>query len=251
MRKAILIPVIFLLFSSKMYGQSIPGLPLIPSLDVRDSLVEATLPALAFPAYPTPEATGCVLVCNSPLPLHFLDITAERVDEQRVDVKWETAEELMVQGFGVERSLGNTRHFETIAFLLPAQPSNTANKYAITDDNDYPGISFYRIRETDLDEQFQYSKIVSVKGYDRINYLSIFPNPATDWLGLALYLHDAQTVSIRIYDGIGKIVSHTGQYCNKGTTRKDIGIHSLSRGLYTVEVITAAQERLTVRFIKN
>ncbi|RYF81037.1 MAG: hypothetical protein EOO03_16925, partial [Chitinophagaceae bacterium] len=48
--------------------------------------------------------SACNLLC-SPLPAKFLSLKAERKSETRVVVKWETANEMNMTGYEVERSL--------------------------------------------------------------------------------------------------------------------------------------------------
>jgi hypothetical protein len=55
--------------------------------------------------------------------------------------------------------------------------SAVALNYTAQDVNPYTGVSFYRLRQTDLDGNSTYSTVVSVS-FDKKKALSVYPNPS-------------------------------------------------------------------------
>jgi hypothetical protein len=127
--------------------------------------------------------TGCyntsrVTLPNCALPVRWLNTTASLNADKTVSVNWETADEVQNKGFEVERS-SNGKGFERIG----TSPSINTGKYQFIDNQPLLGVSYYRIKQLDIDGGFSYSRMVSV-----INDTGIaaFPNPTTDQLTITM-----------------------------------------------------------------
>ncbi len=60
--------------------------------------------------------------------------------------------------------------------------SNKVLLYSVLDASVEEGINYYRLKEIDFDDAFEYSKVVSasIKGVDGVVVRYFIPNPATD-----------------------------------------------------------------------
>jgi hypothetical protein len=114
----------------------------------------------------------------TPLPIELLSFTAEK-NNSLVEVKWSTASELNNDYFMVERSQDAT-NFELVAKVPAAGNSNTLKRYATQDEKPYQGLSYYRLKQTDFDGTFNYSKIVAIDFLNEEFGLRIYPNPTSD-----------------------------------------------------------------------
>jgi len=116
---------------------------------------------------------------GGPLPIELLSFAASMVDKTRVELKWVTTSEINNEYFTVERS-SNGLNFEEIAEVTGAGNSNDRLEYNTYDDDPLEGISYYRLKQTDYDGQFEYFKMVAVSyelNADGSCVLKVFPNP--------------------------------------------------------------------------
>jgi hypothetical protein len=106
------------------------------------------------------SGTSLQFTIGSPLPVEFLDLNA-KVDNDHVNVYWSTASETNNNYFSVERS-ADGMNFEPLGNVKGAGNSNTVLLYGYIDDNPVKGVSYYRIKQTDFNGNFKYSKTVTV-----------------------------------------------------------------------------------------
>lgn len=100
---------------------------------------------------------------ENPLPIELLDFSAAVVrNETAVLLEWETASEINNHFFTIERSTDGFNWFE-IHEQLGAGNSNSLMRYEHLDENPFLGISYYRLKQTDFDGQFEYFPIRSVR----------------------------------------------------------------------------------------
>jgi len=113
---------------------------------------------------------------NNPLPIELLDFNA-LLNEDVVEVTWVTATETNNDYFTVERS-ADGENFEPIEFVDGAGNSSRAISYNLTDYEPLETISYYRLKQTDFDGTFTYSKLVAVdRTVSTDGNMSIYPNP--------------------------------------------------------------------------
>lgn len=122
-----------------------------------------------------PTAPGCAAV----LPVELVDFNAHS-NNHKVDVLWITATEKNNSHFEVQRS-NDANSFEKIGSLNSAGingNSYTVLQYVYEDINPLNGVSYYRLKQVDLDQSYTYSKVVSVNFIKEKNIrFIIYPNP--------------------------------------------------------------------------
>ncbi|MGX5852124.1 choice-of-anchor Q domain-containing protein [Dyadobacter jiangsuensis] len=124
------------------------------------------------------EVTGFsgffVKTSEAPLPVSWISLSARRNDASQVVLDWRV-DERAVSHYQVERSL-NARNFVP-AGTLTARGDGTT-EYTFTDPTPVLQRAYYRIRQTDLDGSYSYSRVLSIAGIEEIG-LTAFPNPAS------------------------------------------------------------------------
>lgn len=110
----------------------------------------------------------------NPLPIQLLSLAAYRVTGE-VAVQWSTASEINNDFFTVERS-SDTFISETLAMVKGAGFSNQLIHYQVIDRSPLPGLSYYRLKQTDFNGNFSYSKWIAVKTPDPVNALAALAN---------------------------------------------------------------------------
>lgn len=116
---------------------------------------------------------------SNPLPVELLNFEA-KPNINIVDITWRTASEISSDYFSVERSADGA-NFEEAGRVEAAGNSSVINNYYAVDQEPLEGISYYRLKQTDMNGQYTYSQIEQIffqqTGCDA---LIIYPNPATD-----------------------------------------------------------------------
>jgi hypothetical protein len=120
-----------------------------------------------------------------PLPIELLDFTAI-LNNNKVNLNWRTVTEINNNYFTVERSKDGI-NFEFVAKVQGAGNSTTTKQYVTLDEKPYQGLSYYRLKQTDFDGKFNYSKIVYVNFKKDISKeVKIYPNPVTNELNMEI-----------------------------------------------------------------
>jgi hypothetical protein len=168
----------------------------------------------------------------TPLPVELLSFTAERND-LAVDVKWQTASEINNDYFTVERSR-DVMNFTTLVIVKGSGNSTSLKKYTARDDSPYPGTSYYRLKQTDFDGGFKYSKVVAVnfRKDEMLSGLKIYPNPVTSALSIEM-LDNKEPVNFEIINATGSIV-----YKGSVNQKTSVQVAGFPSGTYVIKIAT-------------
>lgn len=107
------------------------------------------------------------------LPVELLHFSATPHGDQ-VQLQWATASELNNAGFHVERSSDGVR-FEAIAEVEGMGTTPMLTQYETLDHAPLPGLSYYRLRQTDLDGTVIWSEAVAI--FMSTIRTAAYPNP--------------------------------------------------------------------------
>lgn len=115
---------------------------------------------------------------DSPLPVQLVDFRA-RVLNDAVELLWETASEIDNDYFTVERSLTGEQ-FISIGTVPGRGTTTRPHQYSLKDNNPINGTVYYRLKQTDYDGTFSYSKVIAVTyNGPSLAFINVFPNPVT------------------------------------------------------------------------
>ena len=143
---------------------------------------------------------------NEPLPIELLSFTAQATPKSEVQLDWISATEINSSHFEVQRSKNGT-DFEEIAIVDAAEFSEAELAYDLLDKTPYKGISYYRLRQVDLDDRFEYSEIRTVYISDEKDNISVFPNPIRNEATLYLQgLPDDEKIHFELYNVKGQLL---------------------------------------------
>lgn len=109
-------------------------------------------------------ATNDFVFFNEPqvtLPVKFVGFTAT-LNNHNVLLQWSTAEETGSSMYELERSLDGSK-WNTIAYVAAAGTTQNLNNYSYTDKNIIAKTVYYRIRQVDVNGNFSYTAIRTVK----------------------------------------------------------------------------------------
>jgi len=112
----------------------------------------------------------------NPLPVELISFEALKWNDQ-VKIEWATASERDNSYFTVERTIDGFT-FETVDILDGIGTSNLTNYYNTNDENPEDGLSYYRLKQTDIDGKSTFSELRAVYFGSEID-LVVFPNPGS------------------------------------------------------------------------
>jgi len=183
----------------------------------------------------SPVATGSKAPGVNLLPVELLSFSAEHdEDENEVEVSWCTASEINNDFFVVEKSQ-NGIDFHEVTTVNGAGQSSSKNSYAVEDQEVYVGKTYYRLKQVDLNGDFEYSNIVFVQNRNKIK-VNVFPNPLNKSpLYVAMEGGDSEEVLIILYNFLGKEVYSKVALVSTDESKVAIDVGSqLQPGIYTI-----------------
>jgi hypothetical protein len=186
------------------------------------------------------------LLDDGELPVTLISFEASFRKNEGVLLIWETVSEFNNDHFTIERST-NGKTFEELTQVKGKGNSERSVKYQFTDFFPHPGSSYYRLKQTDHDGSFSYSRIRSVVITDLPNYLSVYPNPTTDYLNIDAHGMKSENLSFRIVDVSGKLLE--SQVLTE--KKSSIDIRFLQAGMYVIAVFHNNNTVRTFKVIKN
>jgi hypothetical protein len=121
------------------------------------------------------------------LPIELFSFEA-KPDGNNVNLNWRTASEKNNAYFTVEKSK-DALNFETVGTISGAGNSNSSRAYSLVDFQPFSGVSHYRLKQTDFDGTFNYSKIVAIDFLNEEYGIKIYPNPTSDIITIDFLEH--------------------------------------------------------------
>jgi len=165
------------------------------------------------------------------LPIELIDFNTE-FSNGNVILDWQTATEINNDYFTIERST-DAMIWEDLLTIQGAGNSTARIDYQAIDYHPLAGTSYYRLKQTDYDGQFERFTIKSIINLEAENNLiKLFPNPARGVINIA-----SKSISwdeLSIYSSSGKNLTSLVSLLNHNNERNSfqIDINSLPKGVY-------------------
>jgi len=171
---------------------------------------------------------NATLVSPSPLPISLLYFNG--LNEQFYNsFSWSTSTEINNDYFTLEKTT-DALNFIAIEKTNGAGNSNTLRYYSIIDYHPTEGLSYYRLKQTDFDGKYTYSKLVTIDVPSQLTEdFNIYPNPFST--SATIVINDVSQfnkVELRIYNVLGEEMMITN--ITKQITTFDT--RTLSSGIY-------------------
>jgi hypothetical protein len=179
----------------------------------------------------------------TPLPVELSSFEVS-VESQTVQLKWQTESEQNSAHFDLERSQ-NAKDWETFNRVPAAGNSMNTLNYNGVDHQPYSEISYYRLKQVDINGQFEYSSVRSANlKSTEVQNITIFPNPTTG--SVTLESNRGNLESITIFDVFGKDVTSQVVEMKRSHSKVEINVSLLESGIYLVKTLNSS-----TRFIKQ
>lgn len=166
------------------------------------------------------------------LPIELLTFTVT-MEVDKVVITWTTATEINNDFFTVERTLDGI-NFEEVLEMPGSGNSFEPLIYNGYDEYPLPGTSYYRLKQTDYDGQFEYSGMVELYNPYISNVDFYVVKKIGDNLKVTYNLIKEVKYKILIYDMMGKIISEEKLNGDLGINEHLIDISDYAAGTYFV-----------------
>jgi hypothetical protein len=198
-----------------------------------DILWNAADGTLSGPTCLPPTASWCMSVV---LPVELVNFKGEAKDGY-VDLAWSTATERNSSHFEIERS-ADASAFEKVGSVNSKAVNGNSNaliNYSATDDLPVGKIIYYRLKQVDRDNTFDYSGIISIN-YIKAKNLKfiVYPNPNKgEFTADISGLENNHEVTINMKDEKGRVVYTSSFYMQEQSSRLNIVPETkLANGIY-------------------
>ena len=193
-------------------------------------------PSLITSFTPGPITLSSTTSAN-PLPVTLIYFGA-KYNGKSVDVNWVTSSEINSDYFSVERSV-NAKDFYEISRMSGAGNSSLTHDYTAEDPHPLPGISYYRLSQTDYDGvTTHYTPVAVVAGFSKdVAFAAVLPNPFDENPVLNIQNNVPGKLELSLHDPLGKIIFENQQAISKDDHYIILPVdESLSSGLYFLNV---------------
>ena len=144
------------------------------------------------------------------LPVTGLEFYAKRINNTTVQLDWKTVQEINNKGFHIERKKENEGAFNAVDFVNSKAGiggnSSLPLEYQKMDNNNFAGITYYRIKQEDIDGRTAYSIIRIVKSdVSKQLTMQVWPVPAVGFFNVSVSGLN-KTDMIQVLDMSGRLV---------------------------------------------
>jgi len=166
----------------------------------------------------------------NPLPIEIISFEAKFVENKTI-LNWITASEINNDYFTIERT-SDGKEFTPIATVDGAGNSNQPISYSAVDYKPFIGTSYYRLKQTDYNGAYTYSKLVAINNFaEGAPEVTLYPNPNQGKFTISSNL---EYTNIQICNVFGSILME-----QKPTSLKTmVDVTNLPNGIYFVKIIS-------------
>lgn len=167
------------------------------------------------------------------LPVTWKSFDAKVTSGNTVSLKWDVIQENCA-GFYVQHSI-NGSDWQDLDFIPAQTDGGLIKSYSYTHINSNEGKQYYRIKEVDIDKKENFSAIRTVDLNNEFGFASLWPNPVTDQLRIALPANNSNSSGkAEIFDLSGQLLTEKKLYGSNNT----IAVGQLKKGTYLVRIQT-------------
>jgi hypothetical protein len=187
---------------------------------------------------------------STPLPIQLLNFNGYVIGEENY-LSWETQSEHNASHYLVEKSRTG-EDFVGFSTIEADGNSTSLLKYETIDPSPYFPITYYRLKQVDLDGNYEYSQTIEISSISTSKLLvnALYPNPTSGESYLNFSLPKNQLVKVNVRDVSGKII-YTKEM--EGLQSNSIVLPSdeWSNGMYLVQLISAFDGNVTIKLAKE
>jgi hypothetical protein len=218
-------------------GQVIPGV-----VEVQARVNVGNGQEVACVTYPCAVTIGTITGCDTvnccsrpfvagaPLPIFLLGFAVNLNQQGKAVLNWSSALEINSKSYIIEKG---TNGIDFIAVGQVDAPGSSLNKlnYSFTDKNAVVGTTYYRLKMLDIDDKFEYSKVVPVNGKVG-NMVTAGPNPFTTSIQLyGVPSAEVNLKNIQVFNAVGQRINYKVTGANTITLEA-----TATTGIYIIKI---------------
>lgn len=195
--------------------------------------INSSNPSIVYTANYTSNVNEVRIVVTAILPVELVHFAAKKSD-RGAELSWETATEINNEGFDIERSRDN-KTWTKIGYVAGNGNSDAPVQYAYLDNAPSKGMNYYRLKQSDFDGQFEYSRVVALNFENENTNFTVSPNPVKDVLNIDLN-PELENMEIQLFDSSGKLLWATKE------TVQQIPFGKYNAGVYFLKVVSSTNQ---------
>jgi hypothetical protein len=174
------------------------------------------------------------------------------VDDHNL-LTWATGNNDEIRYFEIEKSTDGNNFF-TAGTVNSVSSDRPSANYQFTDKNSSGSNPvYYRLKIFTKDNQIVYSKVIRLSAGKTANCrVTIFPNPFTDKLQVAIYTPYTQNIKLSVFDEAGKLMKKLNTIAETGNSKITISDSSTwPTGSYFVKIMIGDKLILSKTILKK
>lgn len=177
-----------------------------------------------------------------PLPVTLAKFSAQKEGNTTL-LNWQTTSDVNAVKFEIERSQGKNKKWQVIGERAVQVSAAPTKSYTFTDTNPLSKTNLYRLKMSDKDGTFSYSRLVEVY-FENIDGVKTFPNPVTETLSIT-------TEGNRTIKSISATNITGREYPAKLVDGNNVTVSNWPAGIYILKLTTDDGVVTTKKVIKN
>jgi len=194
---------------------------------------------------PVAFSPGLLNEGNSPLPVELLFFTA-MVEDYSIKLQWATATEENNAYFEIERSLDGI-NFESIGQVEGSGTTYDTQEYSYIDESPINATNYYRLKQVDLDSEFEIHEVIAVNFEANENDIDVFSVFGGNQIDVIFRTTNIEEIEIDIFNVNGQLLKSLDIY--NESNRLTIDISDLEVGVYFLRAIVN-KKVFTTSFVK-
>jgi hypothetical protein len=167
------------------------------------------------------------------LPIKIAVFSVSVIDNNDVLISWQTNAEINYNYFSVQKSTDGSV-WQDVAQVKGAGNNDLLHSYNVTDKNPYTGISWYRIKQTDLDGAYTLSDLREVAINKTEKDIILYPNPVSQQL---IVKANADALKVfKIYNLAGEDITNAARIIEKSSSRMVLDLSVFPSGVYSIKM---------------
>jgi hypothetical protein len=167
------------------------------------------------------------------LPITLTSFEAKPTNQKSINLTWQTASEENNDYFSIEHSAGGTS-FREIAIQVGNGTTNIVQNYSFLHENVANGLNYYRLKQIDFDEKFEYSNIVTAKASHSYDDIILTPNPTSNVILIQTKTPYQRNADFQILNMQGQVV--LSSVLQAGATDLELNIADFPVGIYYLQL---------------
>lgn len=182
----------------------------------------------------------------TPLPVSLLSFQAQRQDAQRVELTWQTAQEINNKGFEIEVSKDGI-DYHSVGFVEGVGNSASLQEYRYISLQE--SLAYYRLKQIDFDDNFVYSQVRFVGKALGGEAVAVYPNPFSQNEQLIL-ASDLANFNLQLSDAKGLLLWQAAGSPQELEAALNRRVSQLASGIYILK-IQGTQIRESIKLMKR